>query len=316
MSVFFLVLSASYFAMPQFRQALETPFLLRQLDTGDIRFARLPQLQQWKTDAESRHDARMLAFVALNTSDVSEATRLTDLAVAADAKYGWVYYHIFGHGMNRKLPEAAALAKKIQAFDPDNAVGYLMEAEQIRENDPAFKTWLSNVKPSYEQRFAQLDWRQAMEKAFAAKKYDAYSIARFDLERHVLHEKRLDRKRWWRAHNKGPIYGDLTIAENYFPILLFIFSTGLYISYYPYARNYQHYMTAVGDMHDLESLFYNTISLPVVMPRFMQLSVGNPFVPYVWFALGAIAIVVAAHFILPERKPAEDPKPAPAAFGN
>ncbi len=58
-------------------------------------------------------------------------------------------------------------------------------------------------------------------------------------------------------------------------------------------------------MHDLESVFYNTISLPILMPRFMQLSIGNPFVPYVWYALGAIAIVVAAQFLVPERKPSD-----------
>lgn len=461
MSVLFLVLSGSFFAMPQFRQAIETPLLLRRINSGDFSVVRLAEVQQWKADAEARHDARMLAFVALYTDDVHEATRLADLAVARDPAYGWIYYEIFGHGSNRMLPEAAALAKKIQAFDPDNAAGYLIEAEHLRESNPAFKTWLTNQKPAMEQRYNQTEWRTAMEKAYAAKKYDSYAIARFDLERHILHERHLDSpirvalnlasypipnllnireyanlrvnyqgknaadagnakealdhywtvarfgermqlgsnllieqlianavqeiaykplieelnktgetqaaaslqyssdflrrradfyrgkdiltqsatytwnailvnvflgltlvfaaltllsisyvnlKRWWRAHKKGTLYGGITIAENYFPILLFIFSTGLYISYYPYARNFQHYMTAAGEMHDLESVFYNTISLPVVMPRFLQLSVGNPFVPYIWYALGAIAIVVAAQFLVPERKPADAPQ--------
>lgn len=461
MSVLFLVLSASYFAMPQFRQAIETPLLVRQIESGNFNSARVSQLGGWKADAESRHDPRMLAFVALYTDDVHEATRLADLAVAADPQYGWIYYHLFGRGNRHKLPEAATLAKKVQAFDPDNAVGYLIEAEHIRETNDAFKKPLTAQKADMEQRYNQVEWRQAMEKAFAARKYDSYSIARFDLERHILHEKGLDSpirfvlnlasypipnllnireyanlranyqgknaadagntkealdhywavarfgermqlgstllieqliatavqeiaykplidllrkngdiqqadslqyssdfilrraeffrgkdilaqsatytwnailvnvflgltivfailtacsicyvnvKRWWRAHKKGSIYGGITIAENYFPILLFIFSTGLYISYYPYARNFQHYMTATGDMHDLESVFYNTISLPAAMPRFMQLSVGNPFVPYVWYALGAIAIVVAAQFLVPERKLTEQSK--------
>jgi hypothetical protein len=469
MSVLFLVLSAAYFAMPQFRQAIATPYYLRQINGGDFSLARLSQLQQWKADAESRHDARMLAFIALNTSDVREATRLAEMAVATDPKYGWIYYHLFGYETRRKTPEALVFAKKVQAFDPDNAVGYLMEAEHIRESNDAFKIMLSNVKPSFEQRFAQTEWREAMEKAFAAKKYDAYSIARFDLDRHILHEKRLDNpirvvlmlssypipnllnireyanlrasyqgktaadagnskaaldhywtvahfgermqlgsnnlieqliatsvqniaykslmdllrkngetqaadsiqyssdflqrraeffggkdilsqsatytwnailvsvflgltvvftaltvfsilyvnlKHWWRAHKKGTVYGGITIAENYLPILLFIFATGLYISYYPYARNFQHYMTATGDMHDLESVYYNTISLPLFMPRFMQLSVGNPFVPYFWYALGGIALVVAASLVLPEKKPAEVPESRTAEAGK
>jgi hypothetical protein len=466
MSVLFLVLAASYFAMPQFRQAIETPWLMRRIENGDFDSLRISQAQQWKADAESHHDAHLLAFIALSTDDMREATRLADLAVAADPKYAWVYYHVFGRDNRRKLPETLALAKKIQAFDPDNAVGYLMEAEHVRESNGSFTKLLVPTKASYEERFAQTEWRELMQKAYAAKKYDSYSIARFDLERHVLHEKGLDNpirvalslatypipnllnireyanlrtnyqgknaadagnskealdhywavarfgermqlgsnliieqviatsvqeiaykplmdllrktgetqsadsiqyssdflqrrtdffrgkdilsqsatytwnailvnvflgltmafaaltvlsilyvnvKRMWRAHKKGSLYGGITIAENYFPILLFIFSTGLYISYYPYARNFQHYMTAAGEMHDLESVFYNTISLPVVMPRFLQLSVGNPFVPYVWYALGAIAIVVAAQFLVPERKPQEDQRTTAAS---
>lgn len=460
MSVLFLVLSASYLAMPQFRQALELPLAMSKLSSDQFEPPLAKYLPAWKADAESRHDARMLAFVALYTSDLKEAARLADLAGAADPKLGWVYYALFGRDQVSKTSEGLALAKKFQAFDPDNAVGYLAEAEHIRQNNDAFKTMLSNVKPSFEQRLAQSEWRSAMEKAFQAKKYNTYAIARFDLERHVLHDNGLgspirvvvmvasypipnllnireyanlctmylgkaaeeagknnealahywtvahfgermqlganslieqliatavqntaykpliallrqtgdtqaadsvqysldflqrrtdyysgkdilsqsatytwnailvsvflgltvafaaltllsilyvNLKRWWRAHKKGVMYGGITIAENYLPILTFIFSTGLYVSYYPYARNFQHYMTATGDMRDLESVFYNTISLPDVMPRFMQLSVGNPFVPYVWYALGAIAIVVAAQFILPERKTVADP---------
>ena len=463
MSVLFLVLSVSYLAMPQFRQALDTPWALVTLSTAPDKFEPSfgNDFARWKSDAQSRHDARMLAFVSLYTNDLAEATRLAGLATAVDPRYGWVYWELFGRNQVSKTPEGLALARKVQAFDPENAVGYLAEAEHIRESGDAFKAMLANVKPSFEQRFAQTEWRQAMEKAFAAKKYDSYAIARFDLERHILHEKRLDNparvavmlasypipnllnireyanlrtmylgrnaedagknkealehywavarfgehmqmggnnlieqliatavqniaykpliallhkvgedqeaasvqysfdflqrrneyysgkdilaqssihtwnailvnvflgltfvfaaltvlliayvnlKRKWRAHKKGSLYGGLTIAENYMPILLFLFSTGLYISYYPYARNFQHYMTATGSMHDLESVFYNTISLPIVMPRFMQLGVGNPFVPYVWYALGAIALVVAAQFILPERKTSSEPQ--------
>jgi hypothetical protein len=75
-------------------------------------------------------------------------------------------------------------------------------------------------------------------------------------------------------------------------------------------------MTATGDMHDLESVFYNTISLPIFMPRFMQLSVGNPFVPYVWYVLGAIALVVAAYLVPPEKKPIAQPTASAATAGE
>ena len=459
MSVLFLVLSAAYFAMPQFRQVFELPWLVRTVNAGRIpEIAHVPHMDQWKSDAESRHDARVLSFIALYTPDMTEATRLADMAIAADPKYGWIYYHLFARKDMPKTAAGLAFAKKVQAFDPDNAVGSLMEAEHVWGSSEVFKKLLQPTKPDYEQSFVQTDWRLAMEKAYAAKKYDSYVIARFDLDRHILHEHNLDRpirvllmvatypfpnllnlrdydnlrvnyqgktaeaagkskealdhywavarfgehmqlgsgnlleqvvarsvqnaaykpliealrkngdiqaadsvqyssdslqrhfdaidgkdilvesstytwstilvsvflgltvifavltvlsilyvnlKRWWRAHKTGAIYGGITIAENYLPILLFIFCTGLYISYYPYAHNFQHYMTAVGQMHDTDAMFSNTITLPIFMPGYMQLGVGNPFVPYIWYALGGIALVVAAQFILPERKPEE-----------
>ena len=456
MSVLFLVLSASYFAMPQFRQAIAMPYLLRALNSGDVSVVRLPGLMNFKASAEANHDARMLAFLALREEDLKEATRLADLACATDKQYGWLYFGLFGRPNVQKTPDGLALAKKFQAFDPDNALGYLMESEYVRSTSFGSNGWMAHTEAGFKERMSHTDWVTAMEKAFAAKKYEPYHIARFDLERQILHQHGADSpvrvvvalasypipnllnireyaslradyiakqaeaagkdkdalahywsvahfgermqlgantlieqliatavqeiaykplidllqktgdanaaqsvqysadflqrradffrgkdilsqsatytwnaimvnvflgltlafaaltvlsilyvnvKRWWRSHKKGSVYGGITIAENYFPILLFIFSTGLYISYYPYARNFQHYMTDTGYMHDLESVFYNTISLPIAMPRFMQLSVGNPFVPYVWYALGAIAIVVAAQFLVPERKP-------------
>ncbi len=457
MSVLFLVLSASYFAMPQFRQAIYIPYLLRAIDKGDSAFLRLPGLMNFKASAEAQHDARMLAFLSLREPDLNQATRLADLACSADKQYGWVYFGLFGRPNVQKSTDGLAFARKVQAFDPDNALGYLMEAEYIRANSFGSGGWMPHTEAGFKARMAYTDWLAAMDKAFSASKYDSYHVARFDLERQILVQHHVDNpvrvalmlasypipnllnireyaslradylaksaadagksqealahywavahfgermqlgadtiieqliaaavreiaykpliallqktgdvnsaqavqyasdflqrrtdffrgkdiltqsatytwnailvnvflgltlvfalltvasilyvnvKRWWGAH-KGSLYGGITIAENYFPILLFIFSTGLYISYYPYARNFEHYMTATGYMHDLESVFYNTISLPMVMPRFLQLSVGNPFVPYLWYALGAVAIVVAAQFLVPEPKLAE-----------
>ena len=41
------------------------------------------------------------------------------------------------------------------------------------------------------------------------------------------------------------------------PVLLFLACAGVYLSYYPYALNFHHYMTASGEIHDFKPLFYN-----------------------------------------------------------
>src|SRR5512133_2949261 len=139
MSVLFLVLSASYLAMPQFRQALETPWAMSALGSNQVAPSFGSEFRRWKSDAESRSDPRMLTFVSLYTTDLQEATRLADLATAADPSYGWVYWDLFGRNDVSKTPEGLALARKVEAFDPDNSIGYLMEAEHIRENNDALK---------------------------------------------------------------------------------------------------------------------------------------------------------------------------------
>ncbi len=99
-------------------------------------------------------------------------------------------------------------------------------------------------------------------------------------------------KRWVRPQVKGVIFSFLTVAENYMPVLLFIACAGLYLSYYPYAQNFHHYMTAPGEIHDFEPLFYNIFPNYGGMPGHNALPVGNPLRPYGWYALAGLIIVV------------------------
>ena len=100
-------------------------------------------------------------------------------------------------------------------------------------------------------------------------------------------------KAWIRPEHRGRLFTAVTIAENYLPILLFASCAGLYLSYYPYSVNFEHYMTATGPMHDFESFFYNTVPYPGILIQRLSLPVGNPFVPYVWYALGGLALALA-----------------------
>jgi hypothetical protein len=101
-------------------------------------------------------------------------------------------------------------------------------------------------------------------------------------------------KRWVRPEKKGRLYNLLTVAENYMPILLFLACLGLYSSYYPFARNFQHYLTATGEIHDFEALFTNVIPAFGILPGNIELGVGNPFRPYAWYALVGFVVVVLA----------------------
>ncbi|HLY62634.1 MAG TPA: hypothetical protein VKV95_17970 [Terriglobia bacterium] len=102
-------------------------------------------------------------------------------------------------------------------------------------------------------------------------------------------------KRWVRVEKKGRIFRFVTVAENYLPIVLFLACLGLYLSYYPYAINFHHYMTATAPIHDLEPIFSNIIPLLGLEAGEKALQAGNPFVPYFWYALlGLAALIVLA----------------------
>jgi len=97
-------------------------------------------------------------------------------------------------------------------------------------------------------------------------------------------------KRWVRTEIKGRLFQVVTVAENYMPILLFVACAGLYLNYYPYAQNFRHYMTATGEIHDLEPLFFNIFPNYGRPPGHSALPVGNPFRLYAWYAVAGLIL--------------------------
>jgi len=107
-------------------------------------------------------------------------------------------------------------------------------------------------------------------------------------------------KRWVRREKQGRLYQLVAGAQYYLPILLFLACLGLYLSYYPFAQNFHHYMTATGQFYDLEPFPYNVIPSAALTPGSTGLPIGNPFRPYVWFALAGMLIVALTQ--IPFRK--------------
>ena len=72
----------------------------------------------------------------------------------------------------------------------------------------------------------------------------------------------------------------------------FLACLGLYVCSFPFGQNFKHYMTATGEIHDLEPFFYNVFPAPFAVPFHNQLPLGNPFRPLVWYALGGLILAV------------------------
>jgi hypothetical protein len=115
-------------------------------------------------------------------------------------------------------------------------------------------------------------------------------------------------KRWVRPEKKGQLYQMLTGAENYVPIMLFLSCLGLYVSYYPYAQNFHHYMSATGEIHDFEPLFFNVLPNFFGPPGKVGLPVEDPFLPYIWYALAGLGLVVLVPRLFGRRASSSEPK--------
>ena len=453
MSMLFLVWSIAFFFVPDFRQGLQGPIftLGPEGDASWLEFAgTIPpkKLAEAARVAEQQRDARTLAFVALHAPTVQEGLRWADQAVAIDPNMTWVYLSLILPALDIKQnpPDVHALAVRLEKWDPDNAVPYFFEGTEISRRK---NIELSPVLPAgLEAAAKETEWCQAMQKGYAAPRYDDYFGRRFGLERAWLEQNHLDKpaivllstatypipnlfqirhyanllvekygkeaeeaghlpqalgyywtaehmaermrlssgsliekliavavqkiankrlvpalrkagqtdaaaalemgeqqldqqlatlrgkdplsqsvnynwaaliveifaglvavfgaltvvclvyvnaKRWVRPEVKGRLFQLLTVAENYMPVLLFLACAGLYLSYYPYAQNFHHYMTATGEIHDFEPLFFNVFPNYGGMPGQSALPIGNPFRPYAWYALvGLILAVLAA----------------------
>lgn len=146
------------------------------------------QLQKMGHEAEQNHDATTLAFVAMHLPEnSSEKVRWADLAVSLDPSLTWVYFQM-ADTRNRSVAGFSERVARLQKWDPDNAVPYLMEAEQsfdsfasMPNGGPAM--WLTSR--DYQEHATEIakhpEWTSIMEKALRARHFNDYQSERFNL---------------------------------------------------------------------------------------------------------------------------------------
>jgi len=145
--------------------------------------AHLVEFQQMEREAEANHDAKTLAFLSTRMNSLDESIRLTDEAVAMDPSLKWLYIRggIFWYP-HETVADRRAWMQKLVASDPDNAVAYLREAS-FRENLILSE---NNYQASKDKILNDPEWRDAMEKAFAAPRYDSYYSKGIELQESML----------------------------------------------------------------------------------------------------------------------------------
>jgi hypothetical protein len=135
------------------------------------------KIQEMTRKAEVDHDAKTIAFCSRYADYRDEAPRLVEEAVAMDPSLTWLYVRGYS-----KIAQERRWAEKLQAWDPDNAIPYLVEAGN-RDSEIQRQV---NYEAPRQRILNDPEWRAAMEKAFVAPRYDSYSDQLVDLQRSVL----------------------------------------------------------------------------------------------------------------------------------
>ena len=207
MTLLFLALSAAFFGVREFRWGMCSQsllFLMSGEDSPAQRLGRVCWVSEEEFSALGRTagqsgDAAALAFAAFHPGPAGNdgRARWADQAVAKDPQYTWVYYHLANNRLSDAgQPEVARRitqwAERVSTWDPENAAAWLQRAEVLRHSaaDWPKRTGKGNPDLVYLQELEKrTEWMAAMERGFAAPRYDTYVQRRFDLERRVLQEK-------------------------------------------------------------------------------------------------------------------------------
>ncbi len=139
----------------------------------------LTDFQSMTREAEANRDAKTLAFLFTRTpyDEVEEGARLADEAIAIEPSLTWILYRgVGGFYTFREVTQQHGWIQKLEAYDPDNATPYLLEAG-VREYEIHRQYRQSNGAAAVAPKEVVANdpaWRGAMAKAFAAPNYDSY----------------------------------------------------------------------------------------------------------------------------------------------
>jgi formylmethanofuran dehydrogenase subunit E len=90
---------------------------------------REPGLEALARRAEQKQDAEALVFVAVRHWEASERVRLAEEAVRLDQNLTWVYAMVYA--CSPRPSELDQRVQKLERWDPQNALPYLITAECI-----------------------------------------------------------------------------------------------------------------------------------------------------------------------------------------
>lgn len=171
--------------VPSFRQALDAS--AGAYGFSSHLFSR-EKLQALAERGVKNHDARLIAFSALHLEDEFAASQFAEQAIALDPSLTWVGTRFIAADRSPKDARVnhEAWAKRVIAWDPENAVPRLLASEALyRGAIPD-----GSLGPAYDPQIARLaettPWAEQMRAAFEAPRYDAYNQRRFELVVGVL----------------------------------------------------------------------------------------------------------------------------------
>ena len=208
-----LAMVAALCLVPGFRQALGESTSAWSPDRPGLSQRTLETLA---AKGAKSHDAHLLAFAALHLEDEFEASRLAEQAITLDPSFTWIGARFIA---GERLPkdarvDRAAWARRVCAWDPENAAPRLLAAE------PLFHSVIpaGAQGPADDPQIARLaettSWGEQMQAAFRAPRYDAYGQRRFELVRSVAGSPSREALVWYSAQ-LGPAVPDFLQVQRY-----------------------------------------------------------------------------------------------------
>jgi len=219
-----LGLSALLFAMPAFRQALETiPVPGSYPDPLTSQILSDKTLRRIEQSGDKQKYARALAFVALHSpkEDDERAVRAAEKAIALDPQLTWIAAKVSHATYFYAGYDPHPWIERLKAWDPENGFAYMLEADaNVHWWEPPWTKYSATPGGLRAALAAEPRWRISMEKAFAAPRIDFYEAQEFALDRQVLQENGLDRPDMLFAAGSSQPVPDLMLIGFYVDIQL------------------------------------------------------------------------------------------------